>query len=114
MNMNDIVSIRTGSTVHFSLARGLELYGAKAGTGDAESKSGVGFTDVIKDLGFARTTNYQMTDSEGQTFVFTEHGVVSGVFAQNDDGTWTFFSEKSDKDVTNVVSVEAVDMEQGE
>jgi hypothetical protein len=114
MNMNDIVSIRTGDTVYFSLARGLELYGEKNGSGDAAGRSGVGFSDVVKDLGFARTTNYQMTDAGGQTFIFTEHGMVSGVFAQSEDGTWTFFSEKSGKDVTGVVSVEAVIEEQAD
>jgi hypothetical protein len=115
MNMNDIVSIRTGTTAYVSLARAAEVYEAKENESGAQ---GLGFSDLVKDLGFGRAQSYQLTDDQGQTWIFTEHGLVAGVFAQDGDGLWTFYSETSDgkdaKNVAGVVMVEAVVEEQAE
>jgi DMSO/TMAO reductase YedYZ molybdopterin-dependent catalytic subunit len=110
MNMNTICSIRAGTTLYASLARGLETWGEATG---ADGHVGVGFTDMIKDQGFATVNVYQLTDVEGQTYLFNQHELVAGVFAEV-DGAWGFYPPTDDEElepVTSVVSVEAVGQE---
>jgi hypothetical protein len=102
MNLNGIVTIRTGTTLYVSLQRGSEVWDTKEGAG----KTGIGFSDVVKDQGFDRNGLFQMTDAAGDVTLYSEHDIVKGVFAKDGD-EWTFYAEGKDP-VRNVLSVEVV------
>jgi hypothetical protein len=102
MNMNGVVTIRTGQALYVSLERGAEVWDAKTGAG----KTGVGFSDVVKDQGFDRNGVFQMTDADGNVTLYSEHDITKGVFAKDGDA-WNFFSDGKDP-VIKVLSVEVV------
>jgi hypothetical protein len=102
MNMNGIVTIRTGMSLYVSLERGSEIWKTRTGGG----KSGVGFSDIVKDQGFDRNGVFQMMDAEGNVSLYSEHEIVNGVFAKDGD-VWCFFSDDREP-VRAVLSVEVV------
>ncbi|MDR1291837.1 MAG: hypothetical protein LBJ91_00355 [Clostridiales Family XIII bacterium] len=102
MNLNGVAAIRTGTTIYVSLQRGSEIWEAREGAG----KTGIGFSDVVKDQGFDRNGVFQMTDAAGGVTLYSEHDIVKGVFAK-DGATWAFYAEGKDP-ASDVISVEAV------
>ncbi|MDR0596701.1 MAG: molybdopterin-dependent oxidoreductase [Clostridiales Family XIII bacterium] len=103
MNLNGIVTIRTGKSLYVSLSRGAELWDKKSAAG----KEGVGFSDVVKDQGLDRNGLFQLTDKDGNTALLGEHDMVKGVFANDGKGEWSFYSKDLDP-VMGVVSIEVV------
>jgi hypothetical protein len=125
MNMNGIVTLRSGKSLYVSLARGAEIWEAKSAAG----KAGVGFSDIVKDQGLDRSGMFQLTDKHGNTVLLSEQEMVKGVFANDGaesgsgaagdaagkpdakpDGAdiWSFYQEGKDP-ITGVVSIEVVD-----
>jgi hypothetical protein len=103
MNLNGVVTLRTGTTLYVSLQRGSEVWDAREGAG----KTGVGFSDVVKDQGFDRNGLFQMTDAAGEVTLYSEHDIVKGVFAKDGD-EWLFYAEDKEP-VRGVLSVEVID-----
>jgi hypothetical protein len=102
MNMNGIVTIRTGKFLYVSLARGLEVWDEKTGAG----KVGIGFSDIVKDQGFDRNGLFRITDADGNVTAYSEHAMVKGVFAKDGD-VWCFYPDGKDP-VKGVLSIETV------
>jgi hypothetical protein len=102
MNMNGIVTIRTGGTLYVSLERGAAAWEPKSGAG----RTGVGFSDIVKDQGFDRNGLFQIEDAAGNVTLCSEHDITKGVFAKEGD-VWCFYSEDKDP-VIGVLSVEVV------
>jgi hypothetical protein len=108
MNLNGIVTARTGSVVYFSPARGTGIMPEK----EAAGHKGLGFSDIIKEMKFMSVQVYQITDAAGQTHLMSEHELAAGVFAE-EGGTWNFYIADGDT-IEGAAEIEAIRTEQEE
>ncbi|MDR1953324.1 MAG: molybdopterin-dependent oxidoreductase [Clostridiales Family XIII bacterium] len=105
MNLNGIVSIRSGNALFYSLDRAATILPERE-AGDDLNVKGVGLTDIIKGNSFRTAATYELTTRAGEKTSFFEHDMTKGVFVR-DEGIWSFYVD-DDTQVKDVMSIEAV------
>jgi hypothetical protein len=101
MNLDGVLSIRTGSVLYYSLDRAKEVLPEMTGGG----QKGLAFTDIAKGNQFGSAASYVITGRDGRTVTLREEELLGGVFVRQDD-VWSFWlSEK--KQVKDVFTLEA-------
>jgi hypothetical protein len=104
MNMNTIVSIRTGNVLYYSLDQAKTIIREKE-SGDGKVK-GMGIVEMMKGNSLAVAASYELTAVDGTKTSLFEHNLVKGVFIKEGD-SWNFYLDE-DTIVKNVITLEAV------
>lgn len=113
MNMDGIVSLRTGGVVYYSFARASEGLPVR----DFDGRTGIGVTDIIRDVSFVSVDAFRLTDVDGTVTLVGAADMAVSVFVE-EGGSWSFVGPNG-LEVANVAAVESLDasmesMEQAE
>jgi hypothetical protein len=103
MNMDGIVLARTGGVVYYSLERASELLPQK----EFDGQSGIGTSDIIRDIGFVSTATFRLEAVDGTTRLVSGEDMAAGVFVEK-DGSWAFVGPDG-LVVENVAVLESAD-----
>jgi hypothetical protein len=103
MNMDGIISARTGGVVYYSLARAMEGLPIR----DFEGQIGIGATDIIRDVGFVSSDTFRLETVDGTLKLVSAADLAVGIFVE-EGGSWSFIGPDGLK-VTDIAVVESLD-----
>lgn len=102
MNLNGIVSIRTGRVMYYSLEEAEGILPER----ESEGKKGLGITDIARGNSFATAASYELTGRNLEKISVLESELVKGVFYK-DGESWSFYLN-DDKQINDIMILEAL------
>jgi hypothetical protein len=103
MNMDGIVSVRTGGVVYYSLTRASEALPTK----NFDGNTGIGVSDIIRDVGFVSSDMFRLESADGTLKIVNSIDMAEGVFV-DEGGSWAFVGPDGLK-VAHIALIESLD-----